>query len=163
MGAWLDFVVVGAAALILFIVCAFSENRYSDIPRLLFFGILAGIPLGLVSDLVLWGIYSYPLGYGLLYLIINAAVVYGLFVATVLLLQRVRLLHFLAWIVAMVAVYEVSNYFFPVWAYKVTPILGWLIFVLVGYFATAFFIALVSHLFFRYRFQLISDIVRTFQ
>jgi hypothetical protein len=159
MEPWVDFATVGVAALILFIICAFWEKRAPDAPRLLLIGIVAGIPLGLLSDFVLWGTYNYPLGYGLLYLTINAAVIYGLFVATILLLQRVRLLHFSAWIVAVVAVYEGADYLFPVWAYKVTPFLGWLSFILIGYFATAFFIALVAHLLFRYRFQFINDVI----
>lgn len=158
MEAWFDFGVVGFVALIIFIVCAFLEKRFSDAPRLLLIGILTGIPLGLLSDLVLWGTYTYPLGYGLFYLILNAAVVYGFFVATVLLLQRVRLLRFSVWVIATMTVYEVVNYFFPVWTYTVTPLFGWLSFVLVGYFATAIFIALLGHLFFGYKFQFISDV-----
>lgn len=160
MDAWLDFAVVGFAALLLFIVCAFYEKRVSDVPRLLLVGVLTGIPLGLLSDFVLWGTYTYPLGYGLFYLTLNAAVVYGLFVATVLLLQRVRFLRFCIWVLAMVAVYEVSNYFFLVWTYEVTPFLGWLSFVLVGYFVTAVFIAVVGHLSFGYKFQFIDELLR---
>ena len=68
-----------------FMVCVFREQRYSDAPRLLLLGIITGVPLGLLSDFALRGTYTYPLGYGLLYLILNSAVVYGLFVATVLL------------------------------------------------------------------------------
>ena len=136
---WLNFVVLGFVALILFIICAFYEKRSSDALRILLIGIPLGTVLGLFSDLVLRGTYSYPLGYGLPYLILNAAVVYGFFTATVLLLQRVRLLRFSIWILATLAVYEITNYFFPVWTYEVTPFLGWLSFVLVGYFATAMF------------------------
>ena len=157
---WLNFVVVGFATLILFIVCAFYEKRSSNALRILLIGIPLGTVLGLFSDLVLWGTYSYPLGHGLPYLILNAAIIYGFFVATVLLLQRVRLLRFSIWIIAMVAVYEITNYFFPVWTYKITPFLGWSSFVLAGYFATAIFIALIGHVFFKYRFQFINDLIR---
>jgi hypothetical protein len=160
MEPWLDFVAVGLAALFLYIVCTFYEKRSSDAPRLLLLGILTGVPLGLLSDLALRGTYTYTLGYGLFYLILNAAVVYGFFVATVLALQRVRLLRFSIWIIVIVAVYEITNHFFPVWTYKVTPFLGWLSFVLIGYFATAVFIVLIAHLFFRYRFQSIDDLIK---
>lgn len=158
MEAWIDFVIVGLAAFLLFIVCAFFEKRTSDAPRLLLVGILAGIPLGLLSDFVLWGAYTYPLGYGLFYLILNAAVVYGLFVATVLLLQHARLLRFSAWVIAMVGIYEITNHFFPAWTYEVTPFLGWLSFVLLGYFATAVSVASVGHQFFKYKFKFIEDL-----
>lgn len=160
MEDWLNFAIVGFVELILFIACAIYEKRSSDAPRLLFLGILAGMPLGLISDFVLWGTYSYPLGYGWFYLFLNAAIVYGLFTATVLLLQQVRLLRFAIWSIAMVAVYEITNHFFPVWAYNVTPFLGLLAFVLVGYFATAVFIALICHLFFRYKFQFIDNLLK---
>ena len=160
MESWLDFAIVGFAELLLFIVCAFYQKRFSDTFRLLLLGISLGTVLGLLSDFVLWGAYSYPLGYGLFYLTLNAAVIYGLFAATVLLLQRVRLLRFSIWILAMVVVYEITNYFFPVWTYEITPFLGWLSFVLVGYFATAMFVALIAHIFFRYRFQCIDDLIR---
>ena len=160
MELWLNFVVVGLVAFFLFMVCVFREQRYSDAPRLLLLGILTGVPLGLLSDFALRGTYTYPLGYGLLYLILNAAVVYGLFVATVLALQRVRFLRFSIWIIAIMAVYEITNHVFPVWGYKVSPFLGWLSFVLVGYFATAIFIALIGHMIFGYRFQLINDLLK---
>jgi hypothetical protein len=158
MEAWIDFGVVGLAAFILFIVCAFYEKQSANIPRFLVVGVIAGIPLGLVSDFVLWGAYTYPLGYGLSYLILNAAVIYGLFVATVLLLQKTRLVRFSLWIMGIAAIYEITNYFFVAWTYEVTPFLGWLSFVILGYFATAIFIACVSHFFFSYRFRFIDDL-----
>jgi hypothetical protein len=160
MEAWIDFVVVGFVALAFFVACALYEKRFSDAPHLLLFGVLAGTPLGLVSDFALWGAYTYPLGYGLFYLTLNAAVVYGLFVATVLVLQRTRLLRFFIWITALMAVYEITNYFFTVWTYEVTPFLCWLSFVLVGYFATAIFVALIGHLFFGYKFEFIDNLKR---
>lgn len=161
MDAWIDFAIVGCAALLLFIVCAFTEKRGSDALRILLLGIPLGTALGLLSDFVLSGTYTYPLGYGVPYLILNAAVVYGFFTATVLLLQRAPLLRFCIWILAMIAAYEIPNHFFPVWTYEVTPFLGWLSFVLVGFFATAGCIALVSHFCFRYRFRCISDLARS--
>ncbi len=160
MEAWLDFAILGLAALLLFIVCAFLEKRSSDALRLLLISIPTGIVLGLVSDVALWGAYTYPLGYGLFYLVLNAAVVYGLFVATVLLLQRVRLLRFCIWVMALVVVYEITNYYFLVWTYEVTPFLGWLSFVILGYFATAVFVAVVAHVFCGYKFQFIDDLIR---
>lgn len=160
MDPWLDFAVLGLVALLFFIACTFTERRSSDALRLLLIAIPTGTVLGLVSDLVLWGTYTYPLGYGLPYLTLNAAVVYGLFVATVLLLQKVRLLRFLAWILAMAFAYEVANYFFPTWSYEVTPFLGWLSFVILGYFATAVFVAFVAHLFWKYKFAFVDDLLK---
>jgi hypothetical protein len=158
MELWFNFAIVGLAAFILFLICALYEKRSSDALRFLLIGIPTGMVLGSLSDFVLWGTYSYPLGYGLFYLTLNAAVIYGCFVATVLLLQRVRLVRFSIWIIAMASVYETTNHFFPVWSYQVTPLLGWISFVLVGNFATALFIVLIAHIVFKYRFQLIADL-----
>lgn len=160
MSAWIDFAAVGLAELTLFFACAFFEKRIQDIPRLLSLGIIIGIPLGLLSDLVLWGTYTYPLGYGLLYLVLNAAVVYGLFAATILLLQRARLVRFSFWIAAMIAIYEATNHFFLVWTYEITPFLGLLAFVVGGYFVTALAIALGAHVFFGYRFSLLDSLAK---
>jgi len=160
MEAWLNFAMVGSAALLLFAVCALLERRTHDALRLLAIGIPAGMMLGLLSDYVLSGIFSYVLGYGAFSLVLNAAVLYGLFTATVLLLQQVRFTRFAVWVIAMAAVYESANHAFPVWAYGVAPFPVWLMFVLAGNFATAFFIALIAHFLFGYRFHFIAAVTR---
>jgi hypothetical protein len=158
MQNWINFGVVGCAALFLFIICAIYEKRTVEAPRLLLLGIIFGTPLGLISDLVLWGTYTYPLGYGFFYLLLNAAVIYGLLTATVLLLQKASLVRFSAWIIGMMAVYEITNHFFPVWNYTITPFIGLLLFVVVGNFATAVFIALVGHFLFKFSFKFVSEL-----
>lgn len=160
MEAWLNFAIVGFAALLLFITCALFERRIHSAPQLLIVGVIFGIALGLLSDYVLSGIFSYTLGYGLPYLILNAAVIYGLFTATVLLLQQTRLTHFVFWIIAMATVYETANYFFPVWSYGITSAFWWVAFVFIGNFATAFFIILIARLFSRYRVRFIAGLAK---
>src|SRR4051812_29896173 len=98
--AWLHFTIVVFVQLLFFIICAYYEKRLSDIPSLLGWGVLTGIVFGTLLDRVVgefFGLSEYELGFGAFFLIINAALSYGLFAATILLLQRARLLQFYGW------------------------------------------------------------------
>ena len=137
---------------------------------LLGLGILSGAVLGLFSDIVFGkflGLWSYTLGFDLPFLLVNAVLLYGLFAAHVLLMQRVRMLHFIAWVLASGVVFEVSNYYFPLWTYHFFDATYWtvpvmvppvelLIVVSAGYVATAFTIATIAHVFLGHRFALIE-------
>ena len=57
------------------------------------------------------------------------------------------------------AVYEIITTSFRM-GLQSLAVLGWLSSVLLGYFATAIFIALIGHMNFGYRFQLINDLLK---
>ncbi len=125
--------------------------------------------MGLLYDLVLgkfFGLASYALGFGVFFLIINGALSYGLFAASTLLMQRARLQYFFPWIIALIAVYEITNHFFPVWTWKFAylpvyfPFIEFLSILLFGYFGGAMFVAVLSHAFFGRRFFFIDNLLK---
>lgn len=161
---WLNFIIVTVVQLILFLTSAYHEKRFSDVSRILGYGILTGIVFGISFDFIFgkfFGFHSYVLEFDVFFLLVNVALSYGLFVANVLLLQKVKLAHFYIWTVVIVAVYEITNYIFPVWVWKLglSPV-AFLIALSVGYFGGAIFIATVWHVFFRYRFHFIDKILK---
>ncbi len=162
--AWLNFAVFFFVQLIVFVTHAYYEKKLSDVPRILGWGVLTGIVIGLLSDLVYgksFGLWSYTLGYGALTLIPIAAAVYGLFAAHILLMQQARLRHFFVWTMITMAGYEIINYFFRVWTYKLElPILGLFIFLMVGYFITAVFVAAFWHVFLKHRFLFVDMLIK---
>jgi hypothetical protein len=162
--AWLSFAVVNFVQLFLFIARATYEKKLSDIPRLLLWGVLTGIPLGLLFDLTLgksFGFYSYTLGFSTLFLVLNAVISNGLFAANILLLRQVRLLQFYIWIIVLVIGYETTNLFFYMWTWEVTlqPI-ELLIFLLAGYLGTATLVAVIWHVFLGYRFVFVDKLLK---
>jgi len=160
----LNFAIVIFVQLLLFITCAYHEKKLSNVPRILGWGVLIGIAMGLSFDLVLgkfFGLSSYALGFGAFFLIINAALSYGLFAANILLLQRVRLAHFYIWTVVIVAVYEITNHFFRVWKWELgLPPIEFLIVLSVGYFGGAILVAIISHVFLGHRFFFIDNFLK---
>jgi len=162
--AWSNFTVIIIIQLLLFIFCAYYEKRLSDAPRILGLGVFTGIIFGLLFDFIigkLFGLHSYVLGFGVLFLILNAALSYGLFAATILLIQRVQLIHFYIWTFVIVAVYEIANHFFRVWTWEfVLSHDQFLIVLSVGYFAGAILIATVWHFFLGHRFLFIDNLLK---
>lgn len=162
--AWLHFGVVIFVQFLLFIICAFHEKRLSDALRILGWGVLIGIAMGLSFDLVLgkfFGFSSYALGFGAPFLIVNGALSYGLFVGTILLLQRVRLVPFYIWTIGIVVVYEITNHFFRVWTWKFAlPPIEYLIVLSAGYFGGAILVAIISHVFLGRRFFFIDNLLK---
>lgn len=161
MEAWLNFAVVIFTQLFLFIICALHEKKFSDAPRILGWGVLIGIVMGLSFDLVLgklFGFSSYALGFGAVFLIVNGALSYGLFVGNILLLQRARLMQFYIWTIVIVAVYEITNYFFRVWTWKFAlPPIEFLTILSAGYFGGAILVAIISHVFLGRQFFFIDN------
>lgn len=134
--AWVSFGVV-IIMQVTFLVLTALYFRKSISLKLLFIGIVIGTPIGLLYDTLLggyFGLFSYKLGFEIPFLMVNAALSYGLFITTALLLQRVSTIYFVAWISLLILVYEVANFFFPVWSYNFTlPLLPFFILCLVGY------------------------------
>ncbi len=156
--AWLNFGIAFFVQALFFIAHAYYEKRLSEIPSILRRGILSGLILGLFFDLLL-GKYlrgwSYTLGFGALFLILNATLVYGLFSANILLMRKVRLMPFLIWTILMGMMLDITNFFFPVWKWSFSYISVEFLFVFfVGNIGTAILVALVWHVFFGKRFIL---------
>jgi len=114
----LSFTVVIAVQLFFFIIHAVSVNRKAQVFNYLRKGMLIGLPFGIIFDLVIgkhFGLFDYKLGYELWFLIINGIFSYGFMLANVILLHRHSLKHMYLWSVGLAVIYEIINYFFPVW------------------------------------------------
>lgn len=149
--AWLNFAIVICIQFLLFIIHALYEKRLSDALRILGLGVVGGVVLGLFFDLILgksFNFFSYTLGFDPFFVVLNALLFYGLFVANVLLMQKVRLVHFLVWILIVGAVTEATNLYFHLWTWKYAslPLVEYLAFLLLGYFGIALFVSVVVHL-----------------
>jgi hypothetical protein len=124
MNPWIDFSIIIVIQFILFLAIAYKNNdtRYSL--KMLPVCLLLGIPFGLLFDIVFGqylDIYHYRLGFGVGFLIINGALSYGLGIATVCALRNQTFLYFYGWTVLIGALYELGNYFFPVWSWSFFP------------------------------------------
>jgi len=162
--AWLHFAIVTSVQLLLFIIHAYYEKRLSDAPRILGRGVLIGVVIGLFFDLVLGKfleLFSYTLGFGVLFITLNLVFSYGLFSANTLLMQRARLLHLYLWTIIVMVVYEITNLFFPMWTWKLAlPDIAFLAVLSVGYFGGAILVAIISHVFLRDRFLFIDTLLK---
>jgi hypothetical protein len=158
LGDWLNFAIVILVQFLIFILYAYYEKKIPDVPRVLAHGVVIGIVIGLLFDLVLgkyFRLNSYVLGFGVPFLILNDAFSYGLFAATTLLLQHVRPPYFFINIAFVTAIYEITNRFFHVWTWEfVSSPIQFLVLLLLGYFGGATLIALCGRVFFGYRFGL---------
>lgn len=129
------------AQLLLFLAFSVWVKRTPDVPRLLLQGMGIGTSLGLLSDLLLGrylDFWSYTLGFRVYTSLITAGCIYGIFAANVLLLQPVRLPHFIFCVVVVTVVYESLNYVLRVWTYSLSlSLIGFSVFLFLGYFLTA--------------------------
>lgn len=160
--AWFNFVVVFVIQLLLFIIHAWYEKRLSDVPRVLIRSVLSGIVLGLFFELVLGrmlGLWSITLGFDVVFLTLNITLLYGLFAANTLLMQRASFVHFYVWTMIVAAVSEITNIFFPLfaWSFADLPTIEYLIVLSAGYFGGAYLIARAWHSFFGRRFLFIDN------
>jgi hypothetical protein len=114
----INFSVVIGIQLLFFIIHAFLVNEQKNIVKYLVLGALAGLPFGILFDLIVGlhiGIFTYPVGFPLWFLIINGIFSYGFMIANVFLLHNHTVNHMFLWSAALGLVYEITNYFFPVW------------------------------------------------
>lgn len=162
--AWLNFIIVISTQLFLFVICAYYTKKLSDVSRILGWGVLIAIVVGIPFDLVLgkfFGLHSFALGFGVSFLIINATLSYGLFVANILLLQQLRLPNFILWNIVVVTIYEITNYFFHVWSWGFAlPPIEFVMVLLVGYLAGVILVAIISHILLGRRFLFIEDLLK---
>ena len=155
------FVIVFFIQLLLFLYHAYTEKKLSEMPRILGQAALCGVVIGPPLDLFgkYLGLFSYTLGFGALYLILNGALLYGLFAANVLLMQKARLLHFCIWITVITAVFEITNLFIRLYTYSfAVPSAEYFLVAFGAPVGIAVAIAMAWHVLFRCRFVFIMKI-----
>ncbi len=119
--AWLNFGISFFIQLLFFIMLAYYTKRFTKISHIIRWSIPIGLIFGLSFDLIFGkflGLHSYVLGFGIPFLILNAALSYGIFTANILLMQPVKPLIFIGWTMVVMAVYEITNSFFHVWTWN---------------------------------------------
>lgn len=162
--AWLNLAIVAFVQFVLLIVYAYHQKRLAEVPRMFGRGALIGIIFGLPLDLIVgkhFGLYAYTLGFTPTFLILNWAVLNGLFAANTLLGQRLRLPCFFIWTLVLMVAHEVPNYFFRVWTWQFSfPPIEHVTVLLVGYFVGAVVGAIVWRVCFGQRFIFIDDLLK---
>ncbi len=145
---WIYFAIVIFMQVLVFVAYAWYSKKLSKVPQALTKGVLIGIIFGLSFDFVFGkflGFHSYGLGFGISFLILNAAVSYGLFSANILLLEGMRFPYFYIWTIFIMAMYEITNFFFPVWNWKLgLPPVLFLLVLSVGYICGAILVIRIS-------------------
>jgi hypothetical protein len=121
MSPWGNFVVVVCAQFLVFLLLAYKKRAAQKItPRLVVINSAVGLVFGIALDLFAGkylGNFSYALHFDPVFLIINGLLSYGLWILTLQLLRQNTFLSFYAWTVSVGFVYEVANYFYPVWSW----------------------------------------------
>lgn len=133
-----SFFIVVTIQFIFFAVHAFAVGEQGRLFDHLQRGVILGLPFGIILDLVfghIIGIWDYALGFTWWFLIINGLFSYGFMVANVFLLQHHSFLHMYLWSICLGVVYEVTNYFLPVWewTFSHTPIFEYTGVLFIGY------------------------------
>jgi hypothetical protein len=149
--AWMNFGAMIFVQLLLFLAFAYLEKKVPKMLPILGRGVLIGMVMGLSFDLVLGkslGFNSYVLGFGAFFLVINAALSYGIFAATILLFSQEQLLRFCFSTILVTLIYEITNLFFHVWTWQLMlPPIQFLAVLLVGYLGGAFFVVILDKVF----------------
>lgn len=155
-----SFTVVVVTQLVFFVVHAFSVGEQKNLIKYLGLGMLVGLPFGVVFDLVVGhylGVFTYELGFVWWFLVINGIFSYGFMMANVFLLHGHSALHMYGWSAGLAAVYEVTNYFLPVWEWTFlsSNTLEILTVVLAAYFGLAWIMMLVLRFLFGTKFKIV--------
>ena len=161
---WLNFAVLCVLQLLLFLIHAYVEKKLAHAPRILFYGALSGIVPGLLCDLIFGkylGLATYALGFGPVFLILNAVLLYGLFAANALLMERAGFLHFCIWMTIVTASFELSNPLLHLWTYAfAVPSLEYVVVAFGGPLVLAIVMAVSWHILFGYRFVFIDNLLK---
>ena len=146
---WINFVVVISVQCLLFVVHAHYEKKIQHVPRILLYSATIGMCFGVAFDLLIGkyiGIFSYMLGFSYSFLIVNGALSYGLMLANTLLMKDAHPFHFYLWSVCVGSVYEITNFFFPVWSWEFgTPEFEYFVVIALAYCGLAYLMALTAH------------------
>ncbi len=155
----INFSIVIVIQLLFFIVHAYFVKELKNTGRYLLLGALVGIPFGIAFDLAVGlytGIFTYTIGFPLWFLIINGLLSYGFMIANVFLLHNHTVHHMFIWSALLGVVYEITNYFFPVWEWTFgTPLFEYSIVILAAYFGLAWLMMLVLQLLFGTQFKIV--------
>jgi hypothetical protein len=121
MSPWGNFFVIICVQLVVLLALAYRKSAIKNLtPSLLVRSIVAGALFGIVFDLSVGeylGIFDYTLHFDPLFLLVNDCLSYSIWLLTVQLLQSERLLSFYAWTTVIGLVYEIANYYYPVWSW----------------------------------------------
>lgn len=156
----LSFTIVVIIQLAFFIFHALAVGEGHKILSYLWKGMALGLPFGIIFDLLIGkvvGIYDYEIGFIWWFLIINGIFSFGFMIANVFLLQHHSLLHVLTWSSGLGIVYELTNYYFPVWewTFATNPILELVIVVFAGYFGLVAIMMACMRLLYKFHFRLL--------
>lgn len=144
MQDWLQFAVVISVQLGIFLVVAYRQGVSGRrLWRILGRSLLIGIPFGIGFDIIVGeyaGLFNYVLGVNPLFLLVNGLLSYGLMIATVSFWGTDSFVKFYGLIIPLATVYEVANFFFPVWFWTLPGdfLTQQVIVVLGGYFCLSF-------------------------
>ncbi len=120
----INFAVVVGVQLVFFLMHAVLTGALQSVPKLLLQGLVIGLPFGLATDVV-WGkgvgVFTYQFGFVPWFLVVNGLFSYGVWMANVLLLRTSSFVHVYGVAVLLAVVYEVGNYYFPVWEWTFGP------------------------------------------
>ncbi len=155
----INFCLVISIQFLFFIFHAYKIGELDDAFHFLKRGLLIGLPFGITIDLFVGhylGFWDYIFGFAWWFLIINGLFSYGIMVANVFLLYHQALRHMYLWSIGIGVVYEVSNYFFPVWQWTfATPKIEYAVIILAGYTSLTLAMMLVMRIIYKTHFRLI--------
>lgn len=121
MISWVNFFIVICAQFLVFLFVAHKEKLVTKIrPVHIVQSVLLGIVFGVAFDLLVGrylGIFTYALQFDPLFLVVNGALSYGIWMLTIYCIQSNRILSFCAWTIGIGLFCELANYFFPVWSW----------------------------------------------
>lgn len=156
----LSFTVVVIIQLVFFIFHALAVGEGNKITNYLLKGMALGLPFGVIFDLTIGkmaGVFTYEIGFIWWFLIINGIFSYGFMVANVFLLKHHSISHLLFWSIGLAMVYELTNYYFPVWewTFATSMILEIVTVVFAGYFGLAAIMMACLRLLYKFHFRLL--------
>ncbi len=118
MEHWISFLFLISIQIVLLIALSLLISKKKLSCRNLVISLIVGVPFGVLFDLFFGEylmIYSYSLGYDLSFLVVNGFLSFGLMIATILLFDGKKFISFYGYTIFIGLIYEVTNYFFPVW------------------------------------------------
>lgn len=150
---WINFFAILCTQFLVFSAMAYLTRKWSRAKHILIQGLAIGLFFGLSFDFTFGkslAVYSYALGFGFGFLVLNALFSFGLFAATIISIKDLESTRFLFMISALIIVYEIANQFFRVWTWEfslpsaIVPVV-----LLAGYSIGAFLIVAASNFFLR--------------
>ena len=156
----LNFSLLVTIQLLFFIFHAYVARELKNILFYLGRGMLLGLPFGVLFDLIIGkglGMFEYELGFTFWCLVINGIFSYGFMIANVFLLKNHSWQDVYLWSVGLGTVYEVTNYFLPVWKWTFgTLAFEYGLVVLVAYTGLTVLMMTCMQILYRFNFRIIS-------